>query len=241
VTAHLGTAERTLLELLREARARGQLLPSQNTVLPLEAAYQVQKALGQGREVVGYKLGFVSEAKQRQMGIWEPIYGRVYADAIRVPPVSLAAFRQPKVEPELVAVLEKDLPAGSSPARAGSAIGGFALGLEVLDSVWEGYRFTLTEVVADNASAAAFVLSDDLLTGPPEELSLYLEGKCVSRGPVAGLGDPASRLAWLAERVGGLRAGQMVFLGSPAEAVPARPGAVQVGEGEEALRVLFVP
>jgi len=36
------------------------------------------------------------------------------------------------------------------------------------------------------------------------------------------------RLSWLAEQVGGLKAGYVIFLGSPAAALPARPGMLQL-------------
>ncbi len=58
----------------------------------------------------------------------------------------------------------------------------------------------------------------------------------VAEGPVEALGDPGERLLWLAERVGGLRAGQVVFLGSPAQAVPLARGVLEVwGEGDVLL------
>ncbi|MDR5689427.1 MAG: 4-oxalocrotonate decarboxylase, partial [Armatimonadota bacterium] len=55
------------------------------------------------------------------------------------------------------------------------------------------------------------------------------------------LGDLGTRVAWLADRVGGLRAGQVVFLGSPAPAVPAEPGTVEVWSGAGVLLLRFEP
>jgi 2-keto-4-pentenoate hydratase len=242
VPVALSAQQLALLEAVREARRQGRAIPSLGLALSLEEAYAVQRALGEGRQVRGYKLGFVSEAKQRQMGIWEPIYGRVYADLLLTPPLSLGRFCQPKMEPELALVLARDLPPDSETDLARQAIGGFCLGLEVLDSVWQGYRFTLAEVVADNASAGALVADRALVgeEGLPEQLSLYHDGTLLCSGPIAALGDPAARLCWLAQRVGGLQAGQIVFLGAPAEAVPAQAGTVEV-RGRHSLQVQLLP
>lgn len=122
----------------------------------LEEAYRIQEALFPG-PLKGFKLGLVSEAKQRQMGIAEPIFGRVHPGML-VERVDLARFLQPRVEPEVALILRKDLPPGASLDRAHQAIGGFFLAMDILDSVWEGYRFSLPEVVVDNTSGGAFLL-----------------------------------------------------------------------------------
>jgi len=197
----------------------------------LEEAYRIQEALFPG-PLKGYKLGLVSPAKQQQMGIAEPILGRVHPEML-LESVHLARFLQPRAEPEVAVVLKADLSPGAGVGQAHAAMGGFFLAVDILDSVWEGYRFTLAEVVADNTSGGGFLLGLRRLAHLPRgSLRLYLNGEKVAEGPLEALGDPGARLAWLAERVGGLRAGQVVFLGSPAPAVPLRPGVLELwGEG----------
>lgn len=87
--------------------------------------------------------------------------------------------------------------------------------------------------MADNASGGGFLLLPRRFSWLPQgSLRLYLNGERVAEGPVEALGDPGERLAWLAGRVGGLRAGQVVFLGSPAPAVPLMGGVLELwGEG----------
>ncbi|RTG97531.1 2-keto-4-pentenoate hydratase [Thermus scotoductus] len=223
---------KALEEAIRKARETGRPIPGgRDWGVGLEEAYRVQEALNPG-PLLGYKLGLVSEAKQRQMGISEPILGRVRPEML-LGEVNLGRFLQPRAEPELALVLREDLPPGSGPERAWAAIGGFFLALDILDSVWEGYRFTAVEVVADNASGGGFLLGLKRWAHPPKgELVLYLNGERLTQGPIEALGDPGARLAWLAKRVGGLSAGQVVFLGSPAPAVPLAPGVLEVwGEG----------
>lgn len=233
--------QQDLADRIRAARAARTPIPSGGTDLPLEAAYRVQEVLGAGRVLRGFKLGLLSEAKQRQMGIREPIYGRVYADMIADGSLPLQRFVQPRVEPELAVLLRGDVPPGTVPSRARASFAGFFLALDVLDSVWQDYRFTAPEVVADNASGGAFALGPVMLPEShlPLQLRLFVNGALRSEGPTEALGDLGVRVAWLADQVGGLRAGQVVFLGSPASAVPAEPGVVEVWGGARALLLRF--
>ncbi|MCS7246523.1 MAG: 4-oxalocrotonate decarboxylase [Thermomicrobium sp.] len=227
----LSEPEKKLFEAIvsarRERRPRAPL--AQSLGVDLAGAYRVQAAAFAGHELVGYKLGLVSAAKQRQMGLDSPIYGRVTRAMLREGTVSLAEFVQPRVEPELAVVLRDAVPPGAPPGAVSLAIGAVFLGIDLLDSVWEGYRFSAPDVVADNASGGAFFLGERALPWPVDgELALYLDSELVAAGPVAALEPVAARVAWLASAVGGLCAGQVVFLGSPAAAAPARPGLLEL-------------
>lgn len=227
----LSGAERALLDLIRSARQEGRLLDASEEPggVDLDGAYRVQAALLEGQELRGYKLGLISPAKQAQMEIGEPIYGRVTAGMLLESPVPLGRFRQPRIEPELAVVLREDLPPEATPGAARLAVGAAFLAIDILDSVWQGYRFSLAGVVADNASGGGFLLGERALPLQLEgELRLYLDGELLAEGPLGSLGNPEERLCWLARATGGLRAGQVVFLGAPAAAVPARPGVLEV-------------
>lgn len=227
----LSGAERALLDLIRSARQEGRLLDASEEPggVDLDGAYRVQAALLEGQELRGYKLGLISPAKQAQMGIDEPIYGRVTAGMLLESPVPLGRFRQPRIEPELAVVLREDLPPEATPGAARLAVDAAFLAIDILDSVWQGYRFSLAGVVADNASGGGFLLGERALPLQLEgELRLYLDGELLAEGPLGSLGNPEERLCWLARATGGLRSGQVVFLGAPAAAVPARPGVLEV-------------
>jgi hypothetical protein len=84
-------------------------------------------------------------------------------------------------------------------------------------------------VVADNVSGGGFLLGERLLNEPLEgNLRLYHNGRLLTEGPVGDVGDIEGRLLWLSELVGGLEAGQTIFLGSPAAAQEATPGTVEL-------------
>jgi 2-oxo-3-hexenedioate decarboxylase len=222
--------EAALLERVREARGgRRTVVAGKETEVDLGDAYRIQDELGEGREVKGYKLGLVSPAKQAQIGIDSPIYGKVYPEMLLESPVCLGRFIQPKFEPELAVVLGEDLPPGAPPGVASRAAGGIFLAVDFLDSIWEGYKFSIAEMVADNTSGGGFLMGDQPLANPFEgELRLYLDGEPVAEGSLRSLEDWEERLVWLAGEVGGLWAGQAVFLGSPAAPVEVRPGTLEL-------------
>lgn len=239
---NMNQAEESLLTRVRQARTSRKTTISQaeSVGVDLDGAYRIQATLGEKRELKGYKFGLISPAKQVQMGINAPIYGCIYSEMLLESPIRLSRFIQPRIEPELAVVLRDDLPAQASPESARLAVGSTVLGVDFLDSIWEGYRFSIAEVVADNASGGGFLLGKQPLSWPMAgQLSLSLNGELPTEGPVEALGDIGERLSWLSEQVGGLKAGYVIFLGSPAAALPARPGRLELrGPQERALVAL---
>jgi 2-keto-4-pentenoate hydratase len=240
---NLSQAEESLLTRVREARTSRKTTTSQGEAVgvDLEGAYRIQATLGENRALKGYKFGLISPAKQAQMGISAPIYGRIYPQMLLESPVHLSQFIQPRLEPELAVVLRNALPAHVSAEAARLAIDGVFLGVDFLDSIWEGYRFNIAEVVADNTSGGGFLLGKQRLSEPfTGQLSLYLNGELLTEGPVEALGDMGERLSWLSENVGGLQAAYVIFLGSPAAALPARPGRLELRGPQESVLLAIV-
>ena len=227
----LSDNENTLLNHIREARESHETTPprAEELGVGIDGAYKVLAALGEGREVVGYKLGLISPAKQDQMGVDSPIYGRVYEDMLLQSPVRFSSILQPQLEAELAVVLGEDLPPEASPGAAHTAIGGIYLAIDFLSSVWEDYEFGAADMIADNASGGGFLLGERLLNEPLEgNLRLYHNGRLLTEGPVGDIGNIGERLIWLSRSVGGLKAGQAIFLGSPAAAREAATGTIEL-------------
>src|SRR5438876_782348 len=240
---NLNQAENSLLTRVREARtSRKTTMPQLEAVgVDLEGAYRIQAALGEHRELKGYKFGLISPAKQAQMGISAPIYGRVYAEMLLESPVHVSQFIQPRIEPELAVVLHDDVPVQATPRAARLAVAGVFLGVDFLDIVWEGYHFSIAEVVADNASGGGFLLGKQQLREPlAGRLSLYLNGELLTEGPVEALGDIGERLSWLSQQIGGLQTGYVIFLGSPAAALPAKPGLLELHGPQESMLIAMI-
>jgi len=235
-----------LLEDLVAARRAGQLIGGRRgNGLSVEEAYALQDrwcdALHPGERPVGYKLGLTSPAKQRTMGIAEPIIGVLYASTLLAPGEDLgsAAAVQPRVEPEVALLIGEDVSVQDTPEQARRKVAGVAVALEVLDSRFVDYRFDLDEVIADNTSAGAWVLwpsvaaiPDDLALAPVTLWHNGVEVAWAAAGTV--LGDPlegvlvAARL--LALRGRALTAGSVVLTGGITDAVPIGPGEVVAAE-----------
>ena len=153
-------------------------------------------------------------------------------------PVDTGQLIQPRCEPEIVFVLGRDL-AGPHVTAADvlAASSGVAVGVEVLDSRYRDYRFTMADVVADNTSVGRFVVGAPV---PPAGLDLRLVGVVLEKnGEVvatasgaASLGHPAAAVAWMVRTMAadgeGLRAGEVVLSGGLTAAVPVAPGDVVV-------------
>lgn len=161
------TAHDRWATLLDEARRSGRLLEADERPWPgLEVAdgYAIQASgrslrLTAGETLSGWKMGFTSLAKMRQMNLDAPIAGYLLGTMeVQEGVIRTTAWQQPKVEPEIVFRMKHD--PGSAPGfrEAVEAIEAVALGVEILDSRYVGYRFTLGEVLADNTSAAGYVL-----------------------------------------------------------------------------------
>jgi 2-oxo-3-hexenedioate decarboxylase len=197
----------------------------------------VQSKLDAGDTFVGYKLGLTSRNKQQAMGLDAPLYGRVTSSMLATygEPVRTDRFIHPRVESEIAFLLARDI---EGPATVTSVLAATEVvfgAVDVLDSRYESFQFTLTDVVADNASAGAFYLGP-IARRPDDLVDLRLLG-CVVRvdGDVvmtaagaAVMGHPAASVAWLANQLAahgeGLRAGQLVFSGGVTAPVPVVAG-----------------
>jgi len=209
--------------------------------LDLATGYAVQRALReQAGPLAGWKLGVTSRAKQAQVGVNSPIYGFLAAgNALDLgAPLATGELIQPRAEPEIVFTMAADL-AGPHVTAADvlAATASVAVGVEILDSRYRDYRFTMADVVADNTSAGRYLIGAPV---PVAGIDLRLVGVVLEHnGEVvatasgsASLGHPAAAVAWLVRALAaegeGLRAGEVVLSGGLTAAVPVGPGDVVV-------------
>jgi 2-oxo-3-hexenedioate decarboxylase len=227
-----------------DARREVQGIGAQIGELSLADAYAVQDALiaerlFAGDALAGAKLGLTSKAKQEQMGVDEPAYGWVPAASVlgADAEVVIADLIHPRVEPEFVFVLGDDLASPTCTAdEVLDATERVVGGIEVIDSRYEAFKFTLPDVIADNTSAAR-ALVGEVGVAPRDvdlasvECTFTVDGEV--RGTATGaalLGSPAECVAMLvrhlAARDRGLRAGWIVLAGAPLGAEPLAAGSV---------------
>jgi 2-oxo-3-hexenedioate decarboxylase len=203
----------------------------------LPAAYRIQRELIQhrlarGERLVGSKLGFTSQAKMAQMGVSELIVGRL-TDAMQVDhtsTVELSRFIHPRIEPEIAFRLGRDV-GGNHIADCVDAV---APALEIIDSRYRDFRFSLPDVIADNTSAAAFVVGEWQPVRDVADLPVHLlvDGVEVEAGSTAAiLGHPMRALDELVELAAkydiALRTGDVILAGAATAAVPFGPTRVE--------------
>lgn len=241
---------------LRDAYRSGAIPPLRDAVDPHDAdsAYRIQEIntrfwQGQGRRIVGRKAGLTARAVQQQLGVDQPDFGVLFddmriADAGTLDP---ARVLQPKAEAEIAFVLGQDLPhPETTAAMVAEAVASVHAAIEVVDSRIADWKITFADTVADNGSAAFFVLAGE--GRPLAGLDVYtagmvmeVNGKIASTGVgAAALGNPLNATAWLAATLAArgdpLRAGDVVLAGALGPMVALAPGdhvrAVVGGIGE---------
>ncbi|MGG1659112.1 2-keto-4-pentenoate hydratase [Brevibacillus sp. NRS-1366] len=211
--------------------------------LNADLAYRAQERLiemkceAEKTKIAGRKLGLTSVAKQQMMGVHEPVYG-VLLDSMRLTedtPISLAPFIHPKIEPEIAFVFKRELKGSSvSVPEVLDATAYVMPALEIIDSRYRNFSFTLPDVIADNASSSRFILGGPYFK--PDEADLRLMGMVFKKnGQViststgaAVMGHPARAIAWmvnkLAEAGQSIQPGEIVLSGALCEATAVSAG-----------------
>lgn len=210
--------------------------------LTIAEAYQLQAEIARIREergerVVGYKVGCVSRVIQEQLGVSEPVFGRLYATELLGSGATLSALHYPNlaIEGELAVRLAHDLL--KSP-----------LSREALDRavvavfpVIELHRYHLRkdlapgpQLVVSSGMQAGLVLPEAEARTPldldaSDRLSVVLNDAATDS---VDLGEAvrgiAASLEWLSSKLAEsgqcLRAGQIVLTGSPMPLFLMSPG-----------------
>ncbi|WP_289145126.1 fumarylacetoacetate hydrolase family protein [uncultured Sphingobium sp.] len=115
-----------------------------------------------GRRIVGRKIGLTSPALRERLGAPQQTQGFLFADT-QVADGGVIDFNhliQPLAEAELGLILAHDIDVvGNDPRALRSAIGGATVAIEIVDCRFEDWRIGYADAIADNGSAAGFVLS----------------------------------------------------------------------------------
>jgi 2-keto-4-pentenoate hydratase len=222
--------------VLHELRQRReQLTPLAKDIAPqteVEGA-AVQHALARRFEATspgGFKIGATAKRMQDYLGLSGPAAGFMAVGNIcrSGAELRLAEFVRPGVECELAVRLAHDLPAGPcSPEQAADAVADLMAGIEIVDNRYgELLELGVPTLIADQVFHAACVLGEPgtqdwrALDIGGLRGRLIVDGHQRDEGVGADLmGHPMNCLAWLAgspvaAAFGGLKAGQVVMLGS---------------------------
>ncbi|WP_308910457.1 2-keto-4-pentenoate hydratase [Pseudokordiimonas caeni] len=231
-----------IAERLDSAAAKASAMAQLSTgadAITLDEAYEIQarsiaRRLSRGESLVGIKMGFTSRAKMVQMGVADLIWGRL-TDAMMLEDggeASMEDYVHPRIEPEIAFRLSRPLSGNVSLPEAISAVEAVAPAMELIDSRYRDFKFSLEDVVADNCSSSGFVIG--AWSKPPADIAnlgmvMRFDGRPVEIGSSAGiLGNPWRSLvaaARLAGRYGfHLAPGHIVLAGAATAAQPLKAG-----------------
>jgi len=187
-----------------DAAARGAQAIAQfsdTTSFTVDEAYRIQRASMQrryddGERMIGLKLGFTSRAKMQQMGVDSLIWGWL-TDAMLVDDggqAELARYVHPRAEPEVCFLVGRDIERPLTQLEAAQYLDAVAPAIEIIDSRYANFKFTLEDVVADNCSSSGLVVgpwSTDFSMLGNAGTVLRRDGDIVQAGSTAAiLGHP---------------------------------------------------
>ena len=232
-----------LYEAWRNVRQIAPLTDRQPQI-SIEDAYRVQlrtieRRVSDGERIVGKKIGITAKAVMQMLKVDQPDFGHLLSGMTYNEGETLQASRfcQPRGEGEIAFVLGRDLagPGVKAPdvlAATESVMPAF----EIVDSRVTDWKIRIQDTVADNGSAAAFVLGDNAISVRGFDLAtcgmvLEKNGEIIGTGAgAASLGNPVNAVAWLANKLGefgiALKAGEVILSGSLSIMFPIQAGDV---------------
>lgn len=221
-------------EAILEARRARRILAPLGALAPRtpEAGYALQKEIALrlgGLPPAGFKIGATTKQMQAILGLSGPAAGFVPKAGLRATPARLrhADFLNPGLECEIGLRLARDMaPGPCTPEQAGEAVGEVFAAIEIVEKRYDDLAALGTPtLIADQVFHAGGVLGAPVADWRALDLAAT-RGRMTVNGTLRGegvgadlLGHPFAALAWLAASgcaaaFGGLRAGQVVFLGS---------------------------
>ena len=221
------------LHQARQARQQVRKLPEGVAPRTLAEGAAAQHALARRAGAAppgGFKIGATARRMQEYLGLSGPAAGFMATGDVHPSGVTLrfADYVRPGVECELAVRLAHDLPFGPCTlAQAEAAVGALLAAIEIVENRYgDLVELGTPTLIADQVFHAAAVLGEAGTTDWHQLALAALPGRIVVDGHVRDrgvgadlMGHPLNALAWLAgsvvaEAFGGLRAGQVVLLGS---------------------------
>jgi 2-keto-4-pentenoate hydratase len=186
-----------------------------------------------GEGIAGYKIGCVSEAVQRQLGIDRPVFGHLFTTELHHSGVTLdpASFENLAIEGEFAIRIGEDVPDPNWLVQhAERAIAAVFAVIELHNNVFRGATRTAEELIANNALHAGVVLP--LTSGSKEledQIAVFQNGELIGTATSGTIpGGPFASLLSISKHLASsdrwLRRGDLVLTGSPLPLYPVGPG-----------------
>jgi 2-oxo-3-hexenedioate decarboxylase len=243
-----------LAEEISAAYAKRELIQvpsSRDSSFDLADAYAVEAELtrlrrADGFSTVGRKVGYANKALWRALKletlVWAHMYDRTvqYAESGHAS-LSIERMIAPKIEPEIVVKLKKPVTSGDAAAVL-DAVEWLAVGFEIIDCIFQNWKFQPADFVAAYGLHAALIVGERLAAGPEmiaplvDQLPLFKvrllkggelvdegSGKNALRSPALCVGELAAAIG-RQESAEPLSAGELVSTGTLTASHPVRSG-----------------
>jgi 2-keto-4-pentenoate hydratase len=238
--------------------------------LSVEDAYRVTPLVRQmyeagGARALGRKIGFTNRTIWAQYGVYAPIWGYVFDSTVHdladVETLPLAPFSEPRIEPEILFGLSAVPTPDMDEMALSSCIGWVALGFEIVQSIYPGWKFSAADTIAVDGVHGALMIgprhpfavhgAEWQRTLSAFEIDLSCDGRLVDHGHSGNVLDgPLSALRHLAGLLASdpvnppLTADEIVSAGTLTKAMPIAPGevwsATPRGIALESIRLRFI-
>lgn len=220
--------------------------------LSVAQAYQITPLVrrmyeASGATAAGRKIGFTNRTIWEQYGVYAPVWGHVFDRSLHDLAVndtlSLAALSEPLIEPEIIFGLGAVPAPGMDDMALLSCMAWVALGFEVVQSIYPGWKMAAADTIAANGMHGALMIGPRHPTTPHAaewlrtlstfEIELSCNGTPVDHGHGSNVLDgPLSALRHLVELLARdphnppLAAGEVVTTGTLTRAMPVAAGEV---------------
>jgi 2-oxo-3-hexenedioate decarboxylase len=237
--ARMSDLDRALAEELLAAAATGAMVSPPSSRISdfgMAAAYSVEAEMkglriASGRKATGLKVGYANKAMWRALKLETLVWAHMYDDTVHFAKedLTLAHYRSPKIEPEIVFKLKQQIARGSIL----ESVEWLSIGFEIIDCPFPDWQFKPADFVAAGGLHVALVVGEPLAFEPAltEKLAgfkvrLLKNGQMVEEGSARNcLRSPALCLEELA-RATSLSPGDLVSSGTLTTGQPVAKGDV---------------
>ena len=250
VAIEAGAAARELISVLDEKGRQIAPFSSRDPAFGLADAYRITPVVrslreARGEKVLGRKIGFTNRTIWKQYGVYAPIWGYMYDSTVHnladIPgAVPLAAFAEPRIEPEIVFGMSATPEAGMDERDLLSCIGWVAHGYEIVQSLFPDWKFSPSDTVAafglhgalfigerhqigDDADRWFALLSNFSITLRCGDVAEPGHARDVLDGPLSALKHLVGLLAQ-DQHNPQVAAGEIITTGTLTKAMPVKPG-----------------
>ncbi len=164
------------------------LFTERDRTFDLAASYRIAADVRQLREargerVIGRKIGFTNTTIWAEYNVAAPIWGYVYDTSLHwlsdvSDPVALSSFVEPRIEPEVVFRLVRAPTPGMDDRQLLACIEWAALGFEIVQSLFRGWRFRAPDTVSAFGLHGALFVGEPVLIGPDAQDEWFEALRC---------------------------------------------------------------